>query len=337
MSPSLRNGSPQHSGLKFPGVQITEVEQGPVVSRVSTNVRFRIGSEAGLPAGLSANLCVKGYYAEPTARRAGLPETYFYRELGDTGIRTLRSVYAEIDPETQHSALITEDVVAQGAVFLDGTSDYTPEQTAMSLTELAKLHAATWRASSLAEVPWLMPRMVHTLQARGVPEIAANFDCDIGAGVPDRVRDAQRLLDAYRVLSAEVAGTADWTVIHGDTHIGNVYLDGSGRPSWLDWQLVQRGAWWVDVGYHIASALTVEDRRANERDLLRHYLSELSARGIEVGTWDEAWSAIQRGLVHGFFLWGITMRVHPTITTSLLNRLGTAADDHGSIDALLRS
>ena len=40
-------------------------------------------------------------------------------------------------------------------------------------------------------------------------------------------------------------------------------------PSFLDWQLVQRGPWCLDVGYHLASSLTVADRRAHEGDLVR--------------------------------------------------------------------
>ncbi len=40
------------------------------------------------------------------------------------------------------------------------------------------------------------------------------------------------------------------------------------------------------------------------------------------------------GLVHGFFLWGITQYVTPDIITELLHRLGTAADDLGSFAAI---
>ena len=57
-----------------------------------------------------------------------------------------------------------------------------------------------------------------------------------------------------------------------DLHLGNLFLNAAGLPCLLDWQLVQRGMWYVDVGYHIASTLTVEDRRASEHELLRHYL-----------------------------------------------------------------
>ncbi|WUA11997.1 phosphotransferase [Nocardia sp. NBC_01377] len=322
----------------YPGIDVTAVHRGPVVDRVSTNARFGIECAGGVPAGLPRDLCVKGYFNDlgRGARRACAPEAYFYRDLAAaTGVRTLRSVYADVDPASEHGVVITEDVHARGGRFLDVTSPYTPEQTAASLGEFATLHAATWTAPEYERLSWLAPRLAHLHATRGMAEIAANFDGPIGAEVPIEVRDARRLYDTYRALvSAEAASTAPSCVIHGDAHMGNLYLDGDGRPALLDWQLVQRGHWYLDVGYHIASTLTVEDRRHSERDLLRHYLDTLAAHGVQSPPWDAAWQAISRGILHGFYLWGITVQVAPEVTTELLRRLGTAAADHGAYETV---
>ena len=37
-------------GQRFPGIKVTSVTRGPIVSRVSTNARFRITCEDDLPA-----------------------------------------------------------------------------------------------------------------------------------------------------------------------------------------------------------------------------------------------------------------------------------------------
>ena len=150
-------------------------------------------------------------------------------------------------------------------------------------------------------------------------EIRGNFDGPIGAGVPAEVRNPERLVTAYRSLAKLAAEAEPWCVVHGDAHIGNVFLDARGRPAFVDWQLVHRAAWWVDVGYHVASALTIADRRSTERDLLRHYLDALMAAGADPPTWDDAWLGFRRGIVHGFFLWGITLKVAPPITTELFD------------------
>ncbi|WP_431239211.1 phosphotransferase [Mycolicibacterium aichiense] len=138
------------------------------------------------------------------------------------------------------------------------------------------------------------------------------------------MRDPRRLVGAYRALAASCA-EQPWCVIHGDPHVGNVYLDAARQPGLLDWQLVQRGVWSIDVGYHIASALSVEQRQEACPDLLRHYLDCLRSFGIEPPPWQEAWAALSRGVLHGFFLWSITTKVEPQVIEILLRRLGTAA------------
>jgi hypothetical protein len=183
---------------RFPGLRVTRVTPGPVVSRVSTNARFRIECQGGAPRGLPPNLCGKGYFSAEgwPARHTGAFEVSFYRDLAArTGIRTPRSVYADVDPATRHGVVITEDVVAQGATFLDATSTYTPTLAADSLAELARLHAATWGDPAVGAASWLTPRLESNLGGRGVKEIRGNFESDIGAGVPGKVRDPERLVE----------------------------------------------------------------------------------------------------------------------------------------------
>jgi hypothetical protein len=331
-------------GAEFPGISVTRVIRGPVVSRVSTNLRFRVECAGGVPDGLSPDLCAKCYFSDNgwAGRRTGIIEASFYRDLAArTGVRTLRSRYADVHPETGHGIIITDDVAAAGGTFLDSLSPYTPDQAAESLGQFARLHAATWCDPIAVTEPWLAPRAEARTVHRGVPQISANFDsADLGPGVPAEVRDAGRLHEAFCELADLTRDPRPWAVVHGDAHIGNLYLDGAGRPSLLDWQLVQRGPWYLDVGYHIGSALTVADRRAREDDLLRHYLDELAAASAALGTDvtlptpDEVRLGYRLGILYGFYHWGITMLVDRPITGALLNRLGTAAADHDAYGAV---
>ena len=98
---------------------------------------------------------------------------------------------------------------------------------------------------------------------------------------------------------------------------------------------MQRNFYGIDVGYHIASALTTEDREKAERDLLRHYLDELRAFGVaDAPTWDELWDAYRIGNVYGFFMWGITKIVLPPKIKVLLQRLSAAVAAHDSFAAV---
>src|SRR5439155_9431941 len=137
---------------------------------------------------------------------AGVPEAMFYRELaGATRMRTLRAVFAAADPGTHANVVVTEDVVGDGAVFLNALSQYTSDQAAESLEQLAELHAATWMHPMYADVSWLASRLESYTKVRGVAEIEGNFSGPIGAGVPEPVRDAKRLYEAYKEVGADAA------------------------------------------------------------------------------------------------------------------------------------
>ena len=309
---------------------MAKISVGPVDERVSTNVPIFVD----LVDGSRRNLWIKGYFSAlgRRFRHAGIPEAMFYRELsGWVGIRTLQPVYAEVDPDTLANIVVTEDVAHGGAKFLSALSPYTVDQAAESLEQLAHLHAATWM-HTVGSSGWLAPRLFSYTVARGVADIRTNFESTIGVGVPESVRDADRLYSAYEAVASDAAKATPWAVIHGDPHIGNLFLNATGRPTFLDWQLVQRGPWYLDVGYHLASSLSVEQRRQAEEELVEHYLDHLAGSGIERPAHDVIWKGLRRGFLHGFYLWAITLKVDPAITATLLERMGTAVDDHAAFE-----
>jgi hypothetical protein len=322
---------------RYAGIDVTAVHPGPVVSRVSTNARFTIECAGGVPDGLPAALCAKGYFGEGQRQFAyvGVREVLFYRELAEaSGVRTLHSVWAGTDEALSRGVVVTGDVLAAGGRFLDARDPYSADQVAESLDQLAQLHAATWGDRRYTSATWLRPQLTSYSQSRGLPEITGNFDGPLGDGVPPSVKDAVGLLEAFRAIPSALP--LDVCVIHGDAHVGNLWLDRDGRPGLVDWQCVQAGHWGLDIGYHIASALPPHERERHERDLIAHYLDRLRARRGEAPAWDEAWSAYRDGIVYGFFLWAITLRVDPPIIATLLERLGTAAAAHDCLRKLRR-
>jgi hypothetical protein len=326
-------------GQRLPGLEVTSVLPGPVVSRISTNARFRIECRGGVPPELPADLCVKGYFADwsetaAASRSAGVPEALFYRHLaGGTGVRTLDCYYADVDPLTNHGVVITGDVASQGATFLDALSPYSTDQVAESIEQYAILHGRTWSLGQ-TDAPWLAPRLRATMRARGLPDIRGNLEGPNGTQVPEELRDPDRLFGAVGQLASGLNADMPRCLLHGDAHVGNVYLNASGRPCLVDWQLVQRGPWYLDVGYHLASTLSTDVRRQSESDLLAHYLDRLRHEAGDAPPWDEAIRSIGMGMVYGFFLWAITLKVAQPIIASMLERLGTAVADHHAYDSV---
>jgi hypothetical protein len=321
---------------RFGDVDVVAVHPGPVVSRVSTNARFTIECAGPVPEGLPLALCAKGYFGERQREFAfvGVREVLFYREVAEpSGVRTLQAVYAGTDEAPTRGVVVTADVLAAGGRFLDARDAYSADQVAESLDQLAQLHTATWGDRRYTGAAWLQPQLASYMQSRGLPEITGNFDGPLGDGVPAAAKDAVRLLEAFRAIPSALP--LDVCVIHGDAHVGNLWLDRDGHPGLVDWQCVQTGHWGIDIGYHIASALTPPERERHERDLVAHYLERVRALRGEAPAWDEAWSAYRAGIVYGFFLWAITLRVDPPIIATLLERLGTAAAAHDCLGGLL--
>ena len=95
-------------------------------------------------------------------------------------------------------------------------------------------------------------------------------------------------------------------MLHGDPHIGNTYLLPSGEVGFLDWQVARRGNWSLDLGYFLQGALTVEDRRRSERDLLVEYRDSLGLPADELPSADEIWLRYRASVAHGLTLWLVT-------------------------------
>ena len=73
------------------------------------------------------------------------------------------------------------------------------------------------------------------------------------------------------------------TLIHADLHLDNVLFDarGEGRSvTVLDWQTVCVGPPAIDVALFLFGSLSVEDRRADESELLERYIGLLSTNGV---------------------------------------------------------
>ena len=148
-------------------------------------------------------------------------------------------------------------------------------------------------------------------------------------------------------MGRDGAFAVDWqatqpeTFTHGDVHLKNWYRTLNGAMGLGDWQCSGRGHWARDIAYAVATALPVEQRRAQERDLLRFYLNALATAGGPQITIDAAWKSYRAQMLSALAWWTMTVTpstqmpdMQPLDTTrAFLSRLAVAVDDLGSIDA----
>jgi hypothetical protein len=309
------------------GATITEVETVEVLRTMATKVRF-----VARWAGGQAALCLKAFLDvdEQTSKGGAttITEADFYGELAPKiDVRVPDCVVRIIDRPGLQGVIIMRDLIVDGARFCTALEPFTADEAAASLEQIARLHA---RADLLAETPWIGRRIGEFVRNNYVPQPAlqALLDGPRGDDLDPKVRDAGRLLAGLKAL-AEADEPLPQTIVHGDCHAGNIFRTAEG-PGLIDWQIVQRGGWALDVAYHVSAVLPVELAAAEEQRLLRHYLDFARSRGAVVPDFDEAWRQYRAGVVYGYYLWAITRRVDPAITNLFVDRLGKAVARHES-------
>jgi aminoglycoside phosphotransferase (APT) family kinase protein len=142
-------------------------------------------------------------------------------------------------------------------------------------------------------------------------------------------------------LQINIAGPQ--TLLHGDVHPGNWYVTGDNRMGLYDWQCAARGGGARDVAYALSTHLTVEDRRAWERDLLARYCDRLAAAGCRVPNFEAALLAYRQQMLHAMFMWLVTIgryslqpEMQPKdVTLESVRRTCQAAEDLDSLDAII--
>ena len=103
---------------------------------------------------------------------------------------------------------------------------------------------------------------------------------------------------AHADCVAELLAAGTPTLVHGDSHIGNMLRQGD-EPILIDWAMVSAAPGIRDVAYFVGNSVPPEVRRGHEQELLRRYLAALAERGVEI-PYDEAWDRYRLQMVTGW-------------------------------------
>jgi len=211
---------------------------------------------------------------------------------------------AMLDETTEDFVLVMEDLTARDADARDATRPMSPEEAASGVRELAGLHGRFWGTRGLEHpgLDWLEP--FRPWSGMEIAPLPVAIEAIGDAATPEiRALTPQRLFGEIWTGYIETLTSSSQTLLHGDPHIGNTYVLPGGRVGFLDWQVVRRGNWSLDLGYFLQGALTVEDRRAHERDILRDYREALALPASETPSDEEIWTRYRASTAHGLALW----------------------------------
>jgi hypothetical protein len=340
-------------GQNHPGVVVESAKIVEQVPGASTKVWIEVAyNEVGRALGLATSLVLKGGFEAHSRNMAYMHESEarFYRDVAPrTPMNTPACYFAGVDREAGQSIVLIEDLIPMGVTFCRAHAPLTFPQVARFLDAQARYHAHWWDSPDLAddgELSWILTQLRNLSEGgyrsrllqpdlweekswsrfMGLPRCAA---------IPRSLHDPVRLRQALIKLG-ERHELAPVTLSHGDTHLGNLYIEADGTPGFLDAQM-RRSTWAQDVTYHLIAALDIEDRRRWERGLIAHYLDRLAAYGVRPPGFEEAWLAYRCEVVYGLFVWMMNDNAFQTetVNTYVAARFGAAASDHDSLRLLL--
>jgi len=324
------------------GVEVVDVSV--LDHALATNQRVRIGITYAATGAGPTSLFVKLPALDPAhqemigASAMGKREAQFYADVAPSVDLRVPHAYWAATADDGSFALVLEDLAAGGCAFSDGAWGITADDAAGALEDLARFHARFEDpAVRSAVAPWLAE------PGPGPTDIVAQLlrtvlDEHHDALTAAYVAAGELYVDHHARLD-ELWNAGPQTYIHGDPHIGNVFLD-HGRVGFVDWGLSRLSTPLRDVSYFLTMTVDPEERRRSERDLLRLYLDALRAAGGADIAFDEAWSVhrVQAGYtVVASFLAFMPSYATPDaqeLGTALRTRSELALDDLQVVDAI---
>lgn len=232
-------------------------------------------------------------------------ETRFYQDIApllpDMGLP--RCYLAALSDDAQKFTLVLEDLsdeLQAGDVLRPSTV----EECSGALKELAKFQAPLWDSSPISSLGWIADpeRTIRVFDAlpAGLAPFLARFGDQLEA-------THVRLFE--RVIPRAGEWIRSWkppTVVqHGDFRSDNIMFSrdaGSRRIAVIDFQTVRLGPPGVDPAYYLGSALTTEDRRSTEHDLIAEYHEELLSGDVSGFGFDACWDSYREGAMYGVLL-----------------------------------
>ena len=270
-------------------------------------------NEAARKAGVHENIVIKGgfrsfarHYAHSYAM-----EAYGYRDVWpEVKFNMPKTFFVDLELANDQSIVIMEDLRDRGVTFGHGLRPNDYKLMSKRLSALADLHAATWESPKFDD-KWLgiMPNGVRMMRLHMEESGYIQRDGDLtGRGsdaklsptffspegwatmfeekmsqnsvVPEVFRDREWNHRAM-LFNEEICDTLPNCVLHGDTHLGNSFVEPDGTPGFVDVQ-IRRDPPYFDLAYTITCGLDSYNRRKWERQLVGHYVAEMGRRGIRL-------------------------------------------------------
>jgi len=278
-------------------------------SGTTGRARIKVAWEGGeLPEHIFVKLAPTDPFQRAVAVDTGMGarEARFYRELAtEVPVRAPRPYLSRWTADGQEYVMLIEDLEVAGCSFPGFASNADPALVRSALDGLARLHGAFWESPRFAtDLDWIEPPMHSELG----PELIAAGVQSFGDRQPPAFHEMADLYIHHGARVAERLATGPQTLLHGDAHLGNFFLEHD-QVGFLDWACVCKGPALRDVAYFLCGSVATELRRAEQEALIRHYIAQLAAGGGPALAFDDAWRDYRRFVAAGWIAAVATLAV----------------------------
>jgi hypothetical protein len=210
----------------------------------------------------------------------GIAEARFYRDLArEVPVRIPRVFHADLD-DAGHYVMVLEDLVASGCAFPAPDDEDVVTTMSSLVDEFAKLHARYWEAPSLTDALGWLGNGARQAFGGGGRYIGRALDA-FGAEMPPAFARLATLYVEHTPAIAQLYARGPQTLVHGDPHFGNLFVD-EGRAGFFDWAMTMRRSAMWDVAYVLCNSVPTEVRRRHEVAWLEQYRVALASFGVDV-------------------------------------------------------
>lgn len=335
----------------WPDVRVAAVKCGPIFGYKKNKFRIEVGYADGNHAGRPSTFIVKSNFPGEND-----PQTGSAWAMANE-LRSLRDIVPMVDapamPAWYHinvteeaSDIVMEDLTPHGAIFFDAYRTLNLGQAMAFMDAFAKMHASRWNSPAFAAGGEMGPGTLAGENRRLVNDVyfpgffvedkwASYIELPRGRAMPAAFQDRERAHAAWQAMWS-LMGQSAMVLIHGDEHLGNLYVTADGQPGVIDW-VARPEHWPLGIVYFMLCSLDVMDRRKWDRALLSHYVTRLAAHGVQnPPSLEDAWFLYRCATFYPVMTWLNNSGIWQPEAVNTVNtvRAAIAAMDHDAMGLL---
>jgi aminoglycoside phosphotransferase (APT) family kinase protein len=227
----------------------------------------------------------------------GRREARFYAgPAAEVPMRIPRAFHAAHGEDPGEYVMVLEDLAAAGCEFTSRLEPHAPEQSRQLIESMAGVHACFWNDARFDdELSWLQPAMRGAFGAKLVDSAREQFAADF----PPVFDELCRLYSEHHERIAELWDEGERTLIHGDTHLGNHFVQ-DGEVGLYDWAVISRSPGIRDVAIYLGNSCPPEQRREGQEEWVRAYHAALVAAGVDAPSFEQLWERYRRVVLYAW-------------------------------------